>query len=201
VIPYLAGGPARIWHLADVAAGRLSGFTGPVPPPLLIRVFSCASILFADSVGCQRGVGQAATVAATAPLASWARSTQATRQPRASRPANRPKWNQVEGWEAVICSRRQPQAEHVTGALCPSRTARKPEPVPLGSEGWIIWEPFGGIRGRTAPTVPSTVPSGPPGVGTAPESPWLRSGCEGCLGEPGGIRTHGQRIKSPLLYR
>src|SRR5688500_1286953 len=40
-IPYLAGGPARIWHLADVAAGRLSGFTGPVPPPLLIRLFSC----------------------------------------------------------------------------------------------------------------------------------------------------------------
>ena len=40
-IPYLAGGPARIWHLAGVAAGRLSGFTGPVPPPLLIRVFSC----------------------------------------------------------------------------------------------------------------------------------------------------------------
>jgi hypothetical protein len=40
-IPYLAGGPARIWHRAGIAAGRLSGFTGPVPPPLLIRVFSC----------------------------------------------------------------------------------------------------------------------------------------------------------------
>src|SRR5436305_13933955 len=44
-IPYLAGGPARIWHRAGIAAGRLSGFTGPVPPPLLIRVFSCRAIL------------------------------------------------------------------------------------------------------------------------------------------------------------
>ena len=32
----------RIWHLAFC---RLPGFTGPFPPPLLIRLFSCTSII------------------------------------------------------------------------------------------------------------------------------------------------------------
>ena len=36
-IPHLAGGPARIWHLAGVAPVGCRGFIGPVPPPLLIR--------------------------------------------------------------------------------------------------------------------------------------------------------------------
>src|SRR4029078_6332782 len=53
-IPYLAGGPARIWHLAGVAAGRLSGFTGAVPPPLLIRVFSCPRSVTAGPLRRQR---------------------------------------------------------------------------------------------------------------------------------------------------
>src|SRR4029079_13117941 len=53
-IPYLAGGPARICHLAGVAAVRLSGFTGPVPPPLLIRVFSCPRSVTAGPLRRQR---------------------------------------------------------------------------------------------------------------------------------------------------
>src|SRR5206468_3752547 len=35
--PYLAGGPARIWHLAGSTPVGCRGFNGPVPPPLLIK--------------------------------------------------------------------------------------------------------------------------------------------------------------------
>src|SRR5262245_59812345 len=38
--PYLAGGPARNWHLAGSAPVGCRGFNGPVPPPLLIVLFS-----------------------------------------------------------------------------------------------------------------------------------------------------------------
>jgi len=52
--PYLAGGPARIWHLADSTPVGCRGFIGPVPPPLLIRALQ----LYVDRTGlprtCQR---------------------------------------------------------------------------------------------------------------------------------------------------
>ena len=38
--PYLAGEPARNWHLAGSAPVGCRGFNGPVPPPLLIALFS-----------------------------------------------------------------------------------------------------------------------------------------------------------------
>lgn len=45
--PYLAGGPARIWHLADSTPVGCRGFNGPVPLPLLIRALR----LCADATG------------------------------------------------------------------------------------------------------------------------------------------------------
>ncbi len=39
-VPYLAGGPARIWHLADLASVGCRGIDGPVPPPLWISTSS-----------------------------------------------------------------------------------------------------------------------------------------------------------------
>ena len=50
--PYLAGGPARIWHLADSTPVGCRGFIGPVPPPLLIRALQ----LCGDRTGRRRGV-------------------------------------------------------------------------------------------------------------------------------------------------
>jgi len=35
-LPYLAGGPARSWHLVGSTPIGCRGFNGPVPPPLLI---------------------------------------------------------------------------------------------------------------------------------------------------------------------
>src|SRR5579862_9934775 len=57
------------------------------------------------------------------PSTSCAASMQLTRQPRASRPAIRPKWNQETDSPSPIVSSRQPQARHVTGASWPARTA------------------------------------------------------------------------------
>ena len=50
--PYLAGGPARIWHLADSTPVGCRGFNGPVPPPLLIRALQ----LCGDRTGRGRAV-------------------------------------------------------------------------------------------------------------------------------------------------
>src|SRR5690348_13964391 len=36
-VPYLAGRPARSWHLADLASVGCRGIDGPVPPPLWIK--------------------------------------------------------------------------------------------------------------------------------------------------------------------
>ena len=41
--PYLAGGPARIWHLADVAAGRLSWHRRAGPSATLDKSYSVAA--------------------------------------------------------------------------------------------------------------------------------------------------------------
>src|SRR5262249_53194421 len=51
-VPYLAGGPARIWHLADSTPVGCRGFNGPVPPPLLIRALQ----LSGDPTGRRRCV-------------------------------------------------------------------------------------------------------------------------------------------------
>src|SRR5262245_4856585 len=40
--PYLAGGPARTWHLADLASVGCRGFNGPVPQPSLD---TCSSVV------------------------------------------------------------------------------------------------------------------------------------------------------------
>lgn len=91
---------------------------------------------------CRRGrprvgsVGQAVSVRRTRPWASWGRSTQSTRQPRASRPPSGPKWVQLVGEEAESDSRRQPQALHVTGPLATS-TCRRGQ-AGWGSDGLII---------------------------------------------------------------
>ena len=42
-LPYLAGGPARIWHLADSTSIGCRGFIGPVPPPLLISALQLSA--------------------------------------------------------------------------------------------------------------------------------------------------------------
>jgi hypothetical protein len=52
-LTYLAGGPARTWHLAWTLTrpAGCRGFIGPVPPPLLISVFSCGRSVRASLPG------------------------------------------------------------------------------------------------------------------------------------------------------
>ena len=66
------------------------------------------------------------------PVESWAASAQATRQPRASRPAIGLKWNHA----SPVWASRHPQEAHVTGAPAPSRTARGVSAS--GPDGWSI---------------------------------------------------------------
>ena len=49
-IPYLAGGPARTWHLAGCSPVGCRGFIGPVPPPLLISVSSVVGRAYQTAV-------------------------------------------------------------------------------------------------------------------------------------------------------
>src|SRR6187200_651834 len=90
--PYLAGGPARIWHLADSTPVGCRGFIGPVPPPLLIRALQ----LCADRTGRTRrvsttprsgavrycGFGPAGTHFRFQSISSWFHSSGTTEQTR-----------------------------------------------------------------------------------------------------------------------
>ena len=67
--PYLAGGPARIWHLADSTPVGCRGFNGPVPPPLLIRALQ----LCADRTGRGRAVSTRPKVRSAIRMAPWTR--------------------------------------------------------------------------------------------------------------------------------
>src|SRR4051812_22091384 len=83
-----------------------------------------------------RGAETQASASAAWPAVSWAASTHATRQPRASRPPSGRKWNHASlPWGPTPWSR-QPQVAQVTGASRPSRTASGRRL--LGSDGWSI---------------------------------------------------------------
>ncbi len=75
-VPYLAGRPARTWHLADIASVGCRGIDGPVPPPLWISTLRLSGDDARPPSAPQGGrdqLGLVGRLSATCPIASaWA---------------------------------------------------------------------------------------------------------------------------------
>jgi len=120
---------------------------------------------------------QAETLSSARPDASCGSPTQATRQPRASRPPSGEKWVQLDDPAGPSLVRRQPQAMQVTGP--PATDAVPRGQAGWGSDGWIIGLPSSVTRGRPpgaeAPGSPASVPARRADVGAEPVAVRLRT--------------------------